>query len=102
MTPGDAADMNASTGLADSSAALKFAMSFWTAVRSFHSIGPLHAGRMTVERRSPRAAASGKSAEPQPDLLCNTPINGYGRQPPESGIAVSPTLLSRVDGHGVC
>jgi hypothetical protein len=63
MTPGDAADMNASAGLADSSAVLKFAMSFCTAVRSFHSIGPLHAGRMIVERRSPRAAASGKSAQ---------------------------------------
>ena len=63
MTPGDAAVMKASAGLADFNAVLKFAMSFWTAVRSFHSIGPLHAGRMIVERRSLRAAASGKSAQ---------------------------------------
>ena len=30
---------------------------------SFHSIGPLHAGRAIVVRRSARAAASGKSAQ---------------------------------------
>jgi hypothetical protein len=63
MTPGDAAVMNASAGLAEASAALKFATSFSTAFRSFQSIGPLHAGRMIVERRSPREAASGKSAQ---------------------------------------
>ena len=61
MTPGDAAVMKASAGLAEASAALKFATSFWTAVLSLQSIGPLHAGRMIVERRSLRAAACGKS-----------------------------------------
>ena len=63
MTPGEAAVMKASAGWTPSTAARRLATSFWTAVRSFQSIGPLQAGRDTVERRSARAAASGKSAQ---------------------------------------
>ena len=63
MTPGEAAVMNASCGSTPPSAARKLATSFCTAARSFHSMGPLHEGRATVERRSARAAASGKSAQ---------------------------------------
>ena len=48
--------MKASVGAAPSSAARRLAMSFCTAVRSFQSMGPLHAGRVIVEpaaRRGP-------------------------------------------------
>ncbi len=63
MTPGEAAVMNASVGCTPCSAAFKLAVSVCTAVRSVHSIGPSQAGREMVERRSARAAASGKSAQ---------------------------------------
>ena len=55
--------MNESTALTPARAALRLAASFCTAVLSFQSIGPLHDGREIVERRSDRAAASGKSAQ---------------------------------------
>ena len=74
--------MNASVGCAPATAARKFSMSFWTALRSFHSIAPLHAGREMPEGRSERAAASGKSAQsargatalcpPKPVRRCRT------------------------------
>ena len=82
MTPGEAAVMNTSVGFTDDTAAVRLATSFCTAVRSFHSIGPLHAGRKIVERRSDFAAASGKSAQsarvgtaacpPNPARRCRT------------------------------
>ena len=78
----EAAVMNASVGFTPARAALKLATSFCTAVRSFHSIGPSHDGREIVERRSDRAAASGKSAQsartgtaawpPKPVSRCRT------------------------------
>jgi len=55
--------MNVSVVGAAAAAARRLAMSLPTAVRSFHSMGPLHVGRSTVDRRSPRAAAFGKSAQ---------------------------------------
>src|SRR5712691_629140 len=63
MTPGEAAVMKASVGWASFNASLRFSASFCTAVRSFQSMGPLHDGRDTSERRSARAAASGKYAQ---------------------------------------
>jgi hypothetical protein len=64
--------MNASVGRAASVAARRLAMSFWPAARSFHSMGPSQAGREIVERRSERAAASGKSDQSARDgtALC--------------------------------
>ena len=74
--------MNASVGRTLSRAARRLATSFWTAPRSCHSMGPLQAGRDTAERRSARAAASGKSAQsarlaaalvpPKPVRRCRT------------------------------
>ena len=82
MTPGEAAVMNASVGAAAVTAARKLAVSLPTAVRSFQSMGPSHVGRSTVERRSARAAAFGKSAQsarmpgtlrpPKPVRRCRT------------------------------
>ena len=63
MTPGEAAVMKASVTRVPSRAARRLAMSVSTAARSFHSMGPLQAGRATAGRRSARAAASGKSAQ---------------------------------------
>ena len=83
MTPGEAALMNASVGAAAVTAARKLATSLPTAVRSFQSMGPLHVGRSTVERRSrarggfrevgpvgPQAghAAPAEAGEPVPDV----------------------------------
>ena len=47
MTPGEAAVMKASVTDTPSRAARKLAMSRSTAARSFHSMGPLQAGRAT-------------------------------------------------------
>jgi hypothetical protein len=47
MTPGEAAVMKASVTRAPSRAARRLAMSVSTAARSFHSMGPLQAGRAT-------------------------------------------------------
>ena len=63
MTPGEAAVMKASVTVAPASPARRLAMSVLTASRSRHSMGPVQAGRDTVERCSRRAAASGKSAQ---------------------------------------
>ena len=62
MTPGEAAVMNTSVGRAAATPARRCAMSRSGAARSFHSMGPVHAGRDTVERPT-RAAAAGKSAQ---------------------------------------
>ena len=51
MTPGEAAVMKASAGVAPARAERRFPTSRSTAVRSFHSMGPLHDGRATTERR---------------------------------------------------
>src|SRR5712691_5730997 len=64
MVPGDTAVMNTSCTGRPAVAALRFAMSFSTAAKSFHAIGALHAGRRYGLAR--RAAYAGNSRASRP------------------------------------